>query len=69
MAAALHARHVRIPLDEIRARSEDLGAMYTFLTDPGYGIDVAAVRARYPEVAWTSFADWAAGIVGDGATA
>jgi uncharacterized protein YbjT (DUF2867 family) len=69
MAAALGARHVWTSLDEVRARSEDLGAMYTFLTDPGYGIDVAAVRARYPEVPWTRFADWAAGVVADGATA
>lgn len=65
MAAALHARHVRIPLDEVRARSADMGAMYTFLTDTGYSIDVAAVRARYPEVAWTSFADWAAELLGE----
>jgi len=33
--------------------------MYGFLTEDGYGIDVSAVRARYPEVAWISFADWA----------
>jgi hypothetical protein len=46
-----------------------MGAMYAFLTDQGYGIDVAAVRARYPEVAWTRFADWAAGIVDGGASA
>jgi hypothetical protein len=51
--------------------------MYAFLTYPGYGIDVAAVRARYPEVGWTRFADWAATVVehwdsidtGTGATA
>jgi uncharacterized protein YbjT (DUF2867 family) len=67
MAAALRARHVRVPLDEVRARSADLGAMYGFLADPGYGIDVAAVRARYPEVPWTSFAAWAAEQLGDGA--
>ncbi|WP_022929191.1 NmrA family NAD(P)-binding protein [Patulibacter americanus] len=66
MAAAFGAHHVWTSLDEVRARSADLGAMYTFLTDPGYGIDVAAVRARYPEVEWTRFADWAAGVVGDG---
>jgi hypothetical protein len=33
--------------------------MYAFLSEQGYGINVDAVRSRYPEVAWTSFADWA----------
>jgi len=33
--------------------------MYSFLSAQGYGIDAAAVRARYPEVLWTSFAEWA----------
>ncbi|WP_320671162.1 NmrA family NAD(P)-binding protein [Patulibacter defluvii] len=61
MAAALGARFERRPLAEVEARSHDLGAMYRFLTETGYGIDVAAVRARYPEVAWRSFASWASG--------
>ncbi|MEV4420771.1 NmrA/HSCARG family protein [Patulibacter sp. NPDC049589] len=61
MAAALGARHVPVPVEEIRARSADLGTMYAFLSGPGYAIDVPALQARYPEVAWTSFADWAAG--------
>jgi uncharacterized protein YbjT (DUF2867 family) len=60
MAAALGAVHVETPLEEVEARSHDLAAMYRFLRDPGYGIDVAAVRERYPEVGWRSFADWAA---------
>lgn len=59
MAAALGATFDRVPLEDVRARSADLGAMYGFLSGEGYGIDVAAVRAAYPEVAWTSFADWA----------
>jgi hypothetical protein len=48
-----------VSIDAIRSRSEDLAAMYEFLSGDGYGIDVAAVRARYPEVAWTPFASWA----------
>lgn len=59
MAAAFGAAYAPVSLDAVRARSEDLGAMYRFLAEEGYGIDVAAVRARYPEVAWTPFADWA----------
>jgi hypothetical protein len=34
--------------------------MYRFLAGPGYGIDVAAVRRRYPEVSFSTFAEWAA---------
>jgi uncharacterized protein YbjT (DUF2867 family) len=59
MAAAFRAHHVEVPLERVRERSADLAAMYEFLANPGYGIDTAAVRARYPEVAWQSYADWA----------
>lgn len=59
MAAALGVAFEEAPLGPVRERSADLGAMYAFLAGPGYGIDVAAVRARYPEVAWRSFAAWA----------
>jgi uncharacterized protein YbjT (DUF2867 family) len=62
MAAAFGARHVELPLERVRERSADLAAMYEFLTNPGYGIDVAAVRARYPQVAWQSYAEWARAI-------
>lgn len=62
MAGALGARAVETPLDELRERSPDLAALYAFLADDGYGIDVRAVRARYPEVAWMSFVEWAAGL-------
>lgn len=60
MAAALGVPLVPVPLEDVRRRSADLGAMYAFLSGEGYGIDVAALRARYPEVAWRSFADWVA---------
>lgn len=59
MASAIGARFVRLPLSEIRARSPDLAAMYEFLGGDGYGIDVAALRGRYPEVQWQPFAEWA----------
>lgn len=60
MAAALGVAFAQAPIEPVRARSADLGAMYDFLADPGYGIDVAALRARFPEVAWHPFATWAA---------
>ena len=60
MAAAFGVRAVQTPLQELAERSTDLAAMYRFLAGPGYGIDVAAVRRRYPEVSFSSFAEWAA---------
>jgi hypothetical protein len=51
-------RAVETSLQSLADRNPDLAAMYTFLAGTGYGIDVAAVRARYPEVAWSRFADW-----------
>jgi hypothetical protein len=60
MAAAFGVRAVQTPLETVADRSADLAAMYRFLAGPGYGIDVAAVRRRYPEVSFSSFAQWAA---------
>jgi len=62
MAGALGARAVETPLAELRERSPDIAALYAFLAADGYGIDVHALRARYPEVAWMSFAEWAADV-------
>jgi uncharacterized protein YbjT (DUF2867 family) len=59
MALALGARHVETPLAQVSERSPDVAAMYGFLATDGYGIDVGALRSRYPEVPWTRFADWA----------
>lgn len=60
MASALGVRAVQTSVQELAQRNPDLAAMYTFLAETGYGIDVAALRARYPEVSWSRFADWAA---------
>jgi uncharacterized protein YbjT (DUF2867 family) len=63
MAAALSAalgrevRHERVPLAEVG--NPDMHAMWTFLNGPGYRVDIAALHAAHPEIAWTSFADWA----------
>ncbi|MET7642993.1 NmrA/HSCARG family protein [Streptomyces sp. NPDC005426] len=63
MAAALSAalgrevRHERVPLEAID--NPDMHAMWTFLNGPGYRIDIPALHAAHPEIAWTSFSDWA----------
>lgn len=58
MARALGVRAVQTPKEDIRDRSPDLAAMYEFLAEEGYQIDTAALRARYPEIAWMSFGEW-----------
>lgn len=59
MADALGIPFQQLPIEAVEERSADLASMYRFLAQSGYGIDVSAVRARYPEVPWQSFADWA----------
>lgn len=59
MAASFGAQYEPVPISDIEQRSPDLAAMFRFLSEQGYGIDVAAVRARYPEVDWIDFAAWA----------
>lgn len=49
----------RIALEQVAARSGDLAAMYRFLEQTGYGVDLGALQRRFPEVAWTTFAAWA----------
>lgn len=58
MATAIGVRYEQTSLADLRNHSADLAAMYEFLADEGYGIDTAALRGRYPEVPWMSFADW-----------
>lgn len=49
-------RHVRDDLAMIR--NPDMHAMWTFLAGDGYQADLVALRAEFPEIAWTRFADW-----------
>jgi len=50
-------RHDQTPLESIR--NPDMFAMWQFLNGPGYRVDVEALRDSNPDIAWTSFADWA----------
>ena len=36
--------------------------MYSFLAQVGYAVDIEALKRRYPEVRWRSFAAWAGGV-------
>lgn len=49
----------RIPMERLRQANPDMAAMFTYLTESGYQVDLAALRADFPGIQWTSFADWA----------
>lgn len=50
-------RHEQTPLESIH--NPDMHAMWTFLNGPGYRVDLAALRAANPDIAWQSFTVWA----------
>jgi uncharacterized protein YbjT (DUF2867 family) len=58
-------RHERTPLESIR--SVDMHAMWTFLNGPGYRVDVEALHAANPDIAWQPFAQWAQQVFGSSA--
>lgn len=61
--AGLPARFEEQPLDEIRAFSADLAAMYAFFNGGGYQADIETLRTRHPQLktlrAWASESGWA----------
>lgn len=50
----------QVPMEAIRAFSEDMAIMYQWFADVGYDIDRAALRKTFPDVAWLTFDDWLA---------
>ncbi len=55
--------HFEVPMEQIRAFSEDFAIMYEWFIEAGYSVDIDGLRASYPEIGWHRFADWAAAIV------
>lgn len=60
-------RYVAQDLEEVRDQFEDVAEMYEWFRDVGFSADIPALRAAYPELAWTSFADWARSVDWDAA--
>jgi len=46
-------------LEAVRDQFEDMAIMYAWFDEVGFTVDVDALHARYPEIPWTPFADWA----------
>jgi uncharacterized protein YbjT (DUF2867 family) len=47
------------PMSLVRAGSADMTAMWDFLRGDGYQADIDGLHRDYPDVGWTSFAEWA----------
>ena len=48
-----------VPMDQIRAFSEDLALMFEWFVNTGYSIDIEELRAAHVDVGWHRYADWA----------
>ncbi|MDS1114860.1 NmrA family NAD(P)-binding protein [Gordonia westfalica] len=46
--------------DPERIPSADMSAMFAFLGDRGYEVDIPGLHRRFPDVGWQTFAEWAA---------
>lgn len=53
--------YTEVPLEQIRAFSEDLALMFDWLGQVGYSVDIPGLRRAYPEVDWLRFDAWATG--------
>jgi uncharacterized protein YbjT (DUF2867 family) len=62
MAGALSAaggRRVTFEPIDLDERGGDIAAMYRYLEDTGYQVDIPGLHEQFPEVPWMSFARWA----------
>ena len=51
--------YVELPLDQLRAQSEDMASMYDWFNRVGYTADIKNLRQEYPNVKWRTFEQWA----------
>jgi uncharacterized protein YbjT (DUF2867 family) len=51
--------HFEVPMDQIRAFSEDFAIMYEWFISTGYTVDIEGLRSKYPDVGWHRFGEWA----------
>jgi uncharacterized protein YbjT (DUF2867 family) len=58
---------VQVPLAVVHESSADMGAMWDFINREGYSVDIGALHRSYPDIAWTTFAAWAASDLAMGA--
>ena len=52
--------YVEVPLEQVRAGSEDLAIMFEWINRVGYHADIAGLRTRYPNAGWHTLDAWTA---------
>lgn len=51
--------YAEVPLEQVRAHSDDTARMFEWFNRVGYSADIAELRRRYPQVGWHTFEAWA----------
>ena len=64
MALAIESeiRFEQQPFEELGAPGTDMLKMYEWFGTEGFSADIESLRATYPEIGWTPFAEWTAAI-------
>jgi uncharacterized protein YbjT (DUF2867 family) len=52
--------YVEVPLEQVRAFSEELALLWEWADEVGHDVDIEGLRRDYPEVGWHTCAGWAA---------
>jgi uncharacterized protein YbjT (DUF2867 family) len=58
-ASGHEIHYFAVPIEAVRADSEDLAIMFEYYENKRPFVDIAALRADYPEVNWLTFEQWA----------
>lgn len=53
-------RYEQIPMENVRAGSEDMALMFEWFIAKGYDVDVMHLRSKYSMLHWHGYADWLA---------
>ncbi|MEU0884759.1 NmrA family NAD(P)-binding protein [Lentzea sp. NPDC005914] len=61
MAAIRSTEFVEFTLAQAETYSSDLAAMFRYFTETGLDLDIPALHAEFPEIAWHTYADWVTG--------
>jgi len=54
--------YAEVPLEALRQQSSEAAIMFEWFDRVGYSADIPALRREFPEIGWTDFAGWAAGV-------
>lgn len=51
--------YTSLPIEEVRAMSDDMATMYEWFTLKGYSPTIKELLQTYPDIQWESFEEWA----------